>query len=118
MCWTGSAFLEGMDWMMRKMPSRSAAWVLRRLPSDASISTGVQIVPHLEFSSGSHTRIRLTYCLTSTLSVSICTISDTTKKYFSCFVFQARRTFLPLKSCISKLLLFFRVVHGIVLLFK
>ena len=49
---TGSAFLEGMDWMRRKMPSKSAACVLRRLPSGASISTGVQIVPHLEFSSG------------------------------------------------------------------
>ena len=29
-CFTGSAFLEGMAWMILKMPSRSAACVLRR----------------------------------------------------------------------------------------
>ena len=41
------------------------------IPSGASISTGVQIVPHLELSSESRARIRLMYCLTSALSVYI-----------------------------------------------
>ena len=78
-CFTGSAFLEGMACMILKMPSRSAACVLRRLPSGANITTGVQIVPHLELSSESRDRIRLMYCLTSALSVNTCTISVTEK---------------------------------------
>ena len=66
------------------MPSKSAARVFRRLPSGATISTGVQIVPHLADSSGSLVLIFLIYCLGSLLSASISTES-TIEKNHSCF---------------------------------
>ena len=85
-----------------QLARRSAAWVLRRLPSGAIISRGVQIVPHLELSSGSRARIRQTYCFMSSLSVNTCTISATAKQYFSFSASHTMRTFLPSKSWMAK----------------
>jgi hypothetical protein len=42
---------EEMDWMMRKMPSVLAKFASLIFPSGATIPTGVQIVPQLEFNS-------------------------------------------------------------------
>ena len=47
----------------------SAPSVFLGLSSGANISTGVQIVPHLKFNSGSRARIRFTYCFISVFSV-------------------------------------------------
>ena len=60
--------------MIRNNPLTSAA--LNRPPATiAIIATGVQIVPQLRLSKGSRCRIRLIYCLTSTLSVKNSTTS-------------------------------------------
>ena len=70
--------------MKRKIPSSVAAWILRRLPSSAIITTGVQFVPHLAPCSGSQLLIFLMYCFGSALSVNIRNTPTTEKYHSSC----------------------------------
>ena len=69
------AFFDGMDWMMRKMPSSGAQFTWCLLPSEEMNWWGVQIVPHTELSSASRWRMRLMYCFGSVLSVRASTAS-------------------------------------------
>src|SRR3989338_7792220 len=73
----GSAFGDGIDWMILNAPSVLTQFVSLFLPSGARSSRGVQIVPQLAFRTESRLRIFLTYCLGSALSVRIETISNT-----------------------------------------
>ena len=85
---------------MRRIPATSAACIFLFLPSRAIISTGVQIVPHLELSSASRLRIFFLYCLTSLLSVNISTTSLTEKYHSSVSSFHTVLIFLSSNICI------------------
>ena len=80
------------------------------LPSEAIIRVGVQIVPHLRFSSGSRARIFLIYCLGSALSVSATTTSTTEKNHSCASSSHTVLTLSPSKSCNCDFSFFFSII--------
>ena len=106
----GSAFFEGIDWIILNIPSVSEHIMSRLFPSSAINGRGVQIVPQLEFSSSSRCRNFLTYCFGSDESVRACTTSLTEK-----YQFPSKNTFLissPSKRAILLILLTYHFFIG------
>ena len=94
----GSAFLEGIDWMILNIPSLFAQLIILFLPSFPKDSRGVQIVPQFPFNPESLCLIFLIYCLILVLSLRISIMSEIEKNHS--LLCQVLRIFLFLNTII------------------